>query len=410
MDYRQHDKYVGCGWVSSLLQLLSSNKDIEIGVVFYSEKVDKLIIDEESNPVQFVIPSYLNRLEKVMRNIKFMDFLWEERAELLQLVLDKFSPDVIHVFGTENPFGLIAIKTRIPVLIHLQGILNPIVVKWFPNGYNNLDVLKKTSLVNIFKFSGLWADYVKYRKMVLREEKIFYITKYFSGRTDWDKRIVNLMSKSSKYYHCDEILRPVFYLHQWQKKSLNKSIQLISIANPNLYKGIETIFETAKLLQKYTRHKLLWNVAGITHDNLMVKMFSSKTKIDPNLVGIKFMGPLPEATVVDKMLEADMFIHASHIDNSPNSLCEAMILGMPIISTNVGGIQSLITDKVEGILVQDGDAFGLAGAINDLIENQSDAFIYGARAREKALNRHDPQTIVNKQLLIYRDILKINDV
>ena len=50
------------------------------------------------------------------------------------------------------------------------------------------------------------------------------------------------------------------------------------------------------------------------------------------------------------MLKSDIFVSASHIENSPNNVAEAMILGMPCIATFAGGTSSYIEDNKNGIL------------------------------------------------------------
>lgn len=70
-----------------------------------------------------------------------------------------------------------------------------------------------------------------------------------------------------------------------------------------------------------------------------------------------------------KMGNTGIFIHPSHIDNSPNGLCEAMLLGMPIIAIYAGGIPSLLVNRREGLLVQDGDPYAMAGAIIELLKD-----------------------------------------
>jgi glycosyltransferase involved in cell wall biosynthesis len=406
LNYNQNDPYVGCGWISSLLDKIILRDDVEIALAFFSDNVNTLTVHEEGKYTQFVIPNYINGFEKVRRNITFTDHLYEKRENILLELLDQYKPDIIHVFGTECPFGLIAAKTKIPVVVHIQGILSPYVRKWFPTGYNNFQMLRHTSFFKAIKLSGYWADFIRQKKLAKREVDIFKVTRYFSGRTDWDRRIVGLMSQNSQYYHCEEMLRPSFYNQQWRIHEKSNKIRLISIINPNMYKGIETILETAKHLKTFSNYQITWTVAGVTKDSPLVKIFSGKTKISANEVNVEFTGPTQEATLVKRMLESDIFIHPSHIDNSPNSLCEAMVLGMPIISSNVGGIQSLLTDKVEGLLVQDGETYGLAGAILELINNPSRSVAYGQAARQRAVVRHNPNEIVNKQLFIYQDILK----
>jgi glycosyltransferase involved in cell wall biosynthesis len=407
-NYLAKNPYVGCGWVESLLTKLQQNSDYEFATVFFSDKVNTLTSHEDEKNRQYVIPSYITVLEKIKRNLCFKDLLFTEREDLVLSVINKFNPDIIHVFGTENPFGLLSIKLKIPVLIHIQGILNPCLIKWFPSGYSVWDVVKSTSLKRLLMFSGYWGDYIRFTKNAKREITIFKNVNYFCGRTDWDRQIVGLLSNSSNYFHCEEMLRPSFYSKRWDKKR-NRIIQILSVVNPNIYKGIETILEAAQLLKLHTVHNFTWMVAGVKSDNALVHMFLKKTKILPEAANVLFLGPLQVEAIVDTMMNSDLFVHPSHIDNSPNSVCEAMILGMPIISTNVGGIKSILTDQVEGLLVQDGEPFGLSAAINELIHNPSKCKSYGDAARIRALQRHEPNQITRNQLEIYKSIVKINE-
>lgn len=408
-NYKKTVTYVGCGWVESLLTELKKNSQDEFATAFFSDQVKSVTIHEDEKSKQFVIPSYLNRFEKIKRNILFKDVLFEEREELVLTIIKDFNPDIIHVFGTEGPFGLLSSKLRIPVLVHIQGILNPYLLKWYPSGYSVWNIVKNTSLKRLFMFSGYWGDYFRYIKLAKREITIFKNVKYFSGRTEWDRQLTELLSKSSNYFHCEEMLRPSFYSNKWEKKRNNNSIQIVSIVNPNIYKGIETILETAQILKQHTDHNFNWVVAGVLSDNALVRMFSKKTKIVPDTVNVSFLGSLQVETLISTMLESDLFVHPSHIDNSPNSVCEAMLIGMPIVSTNVGGIKSLITDNKEGLLVQDGEPYSMAAAINDLICNPLKCESLSAGAKIRALKRHDPNKIVKDQLEIYKKIIQIND-
>lgn len=67
--------------------------------------------------------------------------------------------------------------------------------------------------------------------------------------------------------------------------------------------------------------------------------------------------------------EADVFINTTNYDNVPISVLEAMALGLPVVSTNVGGIPFLIEDGVNGLLVPKGDVAAMAKAVVSLIEN-----------------------------------------
>jgi glycosyltransferase involved in cell wall biosynthesis len=78
---------------------------------------------------------------------------------------------------------------------------------------------------------------------------------------------------------------------------------------------------------------------------------------------------------------------------------------MPVVATNVGGIESLITNKIEGLLVQEGDPFSFAAAIIELANNYNYAELLGKNARKKAIIRHNPKEIGMRLLDIYNRVL-----
>ena len=104
-----------------------------------------------------------------------------------------------------------------------------------------------------------------------------------------------------------------------------------------------------------------------------------------------------------------MYVHPSYIDNSPNSVCEAQILGLPVIASEVGGVPSLIEDGVDGILFPSGNAEALVEAICSLAEDAPRRASLGQRARKTALVRHDKETIVKELLQTYAAIKQIDD-
>jgi glycosyltransferase involved in cell wall biosynthesis len=112
------------------------------------------------------------------------------------------------------------------------------------------------------------------------------------------------------------------------------------------------------------------------------------------------------AQLLKAELDADIFVHPSHIDNSPNSVCEAMLIGMPVIATCTGGTGSLLTDGEEGILIQDGDPHSLAGVLMELVKDPAYAAELGKNARERAIKRHDPDQITDNLINIYTSLIK----
>lgn len=93
-----------------------------------------------------------------------------------------------------------------------------------------------------------------------------------------------------------------------------------------------------------------------------------KIAADLNLP-IKFTGKMKKEDWISLSKDYDIFINTTNVDNSPVSVMEAIALGMPVVSTNVGGIPYLLERKKEGLLVPSNDGQAFALAIIDLLSN-----------------------------------------
>ena len=98
-----------------------------------------------------------------------------------------------------------------------------------------------------------------------------------------------------------------------------------------------------------------------------LEAIKSLTK-DLNLT-VKFTGKLPKSEWIDISKDYNIFINTSNYDNMPISVIEAMALGFPIVSTNVGGISGLIKDTKQGLLVDKNDITAMTNAITNLSNN-----------------------------------------
>ena len=392
----------GGGWIKSLEKEIKKQSEIQLGVVFYYER--KIDYFDYQNTKYF--PIYNQRKSKFNNLYSRIKGKIESEKDILIFIriINQFKPDVIHIHGSEGPFGLIQKEIQnIPIILSIQGIITVYSHKWY-SGISKLNIYKYTNLLNLFLFKGFNYQLKAYNKRAIREREIFSYTKNIIGRTDWDKRISLFLSKSSKYYHLDEILRDRFYLNQWEfKKSENSTFNIFTTNGNNIYKGIEIILLTANLLDEYG-FNYKWYIAGISINDMLIiialKMY--KILLSKNLI---FLGNLEEEEIIENLLKANAYVMPSHIENSPNNLCEAMILGLPCIATDAGGTSTILENKKEGILIQEGDPWSLAGTILEFSNNYEKAIEYGQNARKKAIERHNSMTIVNGLINIYSDII-----
>jgi len=144
-----------------------------------------------------------------------------------------------------------------------------------------------------------------------------------------------------------------------------------SIYNPEM--AVKVLFEVQK---KYPNATL--TMVGPDKDG---SLQTTKAFAESIGVAVNFTGQLAKEDWWQLASEHDIFINTTHFDNTPISVMEAMALGLPVVSTNVGGIPYLLTDKENALLVNDDDVSKMTDAICSLLEDQQKASDLALNAR-----------------------------
>ncbi len=132
------------------------------------------------------------------------------------------------------------------------------------------------------------------------------------------------------------------------------------IYNPRM--AIKVLFELKK---EYPNAQLC--MVGPDKENLIedCKLYAKKLNVE-----VQFTGKLTKEEWIELSKEYNIFINTTHFDNTPVSVIEAMALGLPVVSTNVGGIPFLLENDKNAFLVNDNDVNTMVKAIQELLKNQ----------------------------------------
>lgn len=98
---------------------------------------------------------------------------------------------------------------------------------------------------------------------------------------------------------------------------------------------------------------------------------------------VTFPGPVPKDQVPKALENADIFLNTTNFDNTPVSVLEAMACGLPVVSTNVGGIPYLLTHNETALLSAPGDAAAMTKAVLQLMRHQDLAANLSRNARRQ---------------------------
>lgn len=391
------NNYNGGGWTASLEQIVRNNKDIKLGIAFNFP--DNGFKYENDGVTYYPIkPLRTSLLSKILGKGKDQEKTIV--AKCMEIIED-FKPDLIQIFGSENEFGLICKYTNIPVVIHIQGCLPPYHNALFPVGMQKSDFVLKKGLSLSYRFIGLRSEKA-FRRKAEREIEIIKSCNYFMGRTEWDKSLIDLFNPNATYFHCEEALRDSFINSnkRW-KYSNGKKKTIISVISRPWYKGCDLILKTAALLKRFTDIDFEWKVYGIPE----MKFYESVYGIKAKDVNVRPMGTASKEELVDALCSSSCYVHPSYIDNSPNSICEAQILGVPVLATNVGGIASIVKNGVDGILFPTNAPYTAAALIKRITADKDLSVTLSSNAIKRAIERHNPTKIGDRLVEIYETII-----
>jgi glycosyltransferase involved in cell wall biosynthesis len=324
----------------------------------------------------------------------------------IRAILSEVAPDLICVFGTEFSFAEVQRWTNKPVILHLQSIVQVYLDHWFDNGMRPLQLLFRSSAINLLKGSGSWHAWRRFRRQGEREKLFLSSARQVMGRTEWDKKWIQTLGPHIRYFHCEEVMRAPFYDKEWTFTEHRKDLHLVTVINPNIYKGLELIMQISRSLQKDLSRRLKWSIVGIEENDEVVKLARSVVAKGGRDAALHFTGALSAQEVIEVMLSSDLFVHLSHIENSANSICEALLLGMPVAAMDTGGTASLVQDRVNGILLTKGKVSEMAAQLLAFSQDGERMKSFSRQARIIALQRHNRKAIVARLEEIFNTLVQ----
>lgn len=337
-------------------------------------------------------------------------------------IIDAVQPDVIHCFGTEYGHTLAAVKAcpnKERVLVGIQGVCQVIAGAYMADLPEK--VQKSMTFRDWLKKDSIKMQQHKFLLRGAREEKILRLSGNVTGRTEFDRFYAKKCNSDARYYFMNETLRSCFYEGQWRREACEPYTIFVSQGDYPL-KGLHYLLLAAGSLQeRYPDIHI--KIAG----NSLVNYRTLKDKIKISAYGkylrsllaeqklegkVQFLGRLSAEEMKEEYLKAGLFVCCSSNENSPNSLGEAMLLGVPCVAADVGGIPSIFSGGEDGILYR---GFGPGRTLEDVVralslaimqmwENPKDRERYSENAAKHARITHDKEKNYKKMMEIYAEI------
>ncbi len=334
--------------------------------------------------------------------------------ESLGAILRDFEPDLVHIFGTEYPHTLACVRAfgrPERTLIGIQGLCGAIADTYMAD--LPLSVQKKKTFRDRLKKDSLQEQQQKFIQRGEHEKEALSLTGHVTGRTDFDRDMTKKLAPQAKYHFMNETLREEFYHDSWNIDRIQPYSLFVSQGNYPI-KGLHYVLDILPDLIKEHPETMLYVAGDVITANKTLKdkiKISGYGKYLRDMIRkrrlekhVKFVGRLDADKICARYLKTHVFLCPSAIENSPNSVGEAMLLGVPVVSSDVGGVHNLLTNNRDGILYSKKKPQQMKNAILRIFEDDKLAMSLSSNARAHALKTHDGEQNYRRLLEIYHDI------
>ncbi len=340
----------------------------------------------------------------------------ENRIQRFRDVLQSVQPDIIHIFGTEYAFvqemvmAAEAEHCADRVVISLQGLMKEIATH-YTDGLSEKVIHHQTLRERIKGQSIAQEQQLFFMRSRFEEYSLKHVSNVI-GRTEWDHNFAQKMNPKILYHYCSETLRPEFYGHHWQYSDCEKHSIFISQASYPIkgfhlfLKALPDLVHRFGDLQVYVTGRDLVHLSAkekfhLDSYRLYLHQEIRKMHLEPY---IHFCGTLNAEEMRQRNLSANVMVSPSILENSSNSIGEAMLLGTPVVASNTGGTSSMIPDSSCGILYPLMDTDALVKAVSSVFEagGQIESLSEGERKRADIL--FEPKKNQRQLLSIYQTI------
>lgn len=362
-------------WIQNMISDLKLPEQYELHVIHFNTKVNSYSFVKEGNVIFHVFKQ---------RKWSFLD---NYRLEINVLIdfLNNINPDVIHIHGTENFYGLISKDRRLisKIIVSIQGIRYKIWQKYYVD-FNQLSLLKYS--VETFTLKSFLLSYLSWRIGVKNENIILKSCNNFFTRTQFDQAAVLSKNTQSNILISDDHrkIRSVFELNQWLITDSNR-FGFVSIVSSSPFKGIFFLLNIVDRIKRVFP-KFHLTIVGKLEPAYLKKIRSLLKRLNIS-DSVTLTSALDESGLLQVFKLSRGFLFASYADNSSNSLQEALLFGLPSIAFFSGGNGTLIQNNKTGFLCPEGDSEYFSSLVVELIKNDEKCKEFSVNARNEMLGK-----------------------
>ena len=348
-----------------------------------------------------------------INSVNYCGFTPEIDEVDFERIIESIDPDCIHIWGSEYNHSYYVTKAARNLskiectVLSIQGLVSV----YAEHYYDGLppELIHRRTLKEFFGRRNIAQEKKMMELQGQTEISTFQMLENCIGRTDWDYACAKQMNPQIEYHFCGEILRESFYVNRWKYEECDKEVIFFSQAHYPI-KGLHIMLRALRIIKEYYPAVVL-RIVGNNPQKKAIFKRSSYEKYICNLIhdndlsnSIEWLGQLSENEMMLNYKKANVFVCSSSIENSSNSIGEAMLVGTPIVASDVGGIKSFMEHEKEGMLYHSTAVYMLADNVIRIFNSRSLAMQLGNNAHERAKKYHCIEDNLQRLIKIYNKL------
>ncbi len=360
-------------WIRNAALALSGRSDVELHLITHDKRFLRDYAFEDDGVWYHLLHAPMPRVPRPVA-------LYQLDRRKYYRVLRHIAPDIVHGHGTENAFSYVAVTSGFTHVISIQAIIR--------------DLVRQYRRVSRRMLEHLIVQYVE-RYTVRRASNVIIKAPFAEG-------FVRSLNARARVFLLENIVHEAYFGVESDPALPKTSITFVGTLIQT--KGVEELIRAFHVVS--ARHpSATLDLFGAGIGTYQPDVLQPLVSDGPGSARIRFHGQQPADRIAQHYRTAAMLVLPSYFDTSPNVLAEAMVAGVPVVGTRVGGIPFIIRADETGQLVPLGDGQALVDAMMRYLDNPELARAHGDGARREGRTRWAEARYVERLLEIYREVI-----
>jgi len=392
-------------WMSSMGQAILEYGGFRLACI--SQAKVKSVVRNDCGPIkQWLVP-----YESLTRN----GLPSQQTVTAIQRAVEEVRPDIIHVWGTENYWGLLTARELLPgpSILDMQGIKYACAAVF----YGGLTLAERIRCIGPLEIlrpgSALFSKKRAFEKWGKFEKEMLSKHKYISVQSDWVNAHVKSVNSKCTIFKTGILLREEFADASSWLPPVNQYTSAPQVftysAGSTSYKGLHVLLRAIAILkEKYPGIKL--NIGGsLIRRGIRKSGYSRWLLGEARRLGIEknihWTGPLDVYGIIKQFRLASAVVIPSFVETYCLALAETMTVGVPSVVSYAGALPELARHEESALFFPTGDHTMCAWQLDRLLSDPSLVCRLSHNARQIALQRNNKTSVLKQQLEIYDSVL-----